>query len=311
VADHDPQNEPFAPPYVLNQSSVVVQNDDQAWPVSSPPPVPPSKPRRWRVAVVIIAVLALVGGLVVAGIAEIETIAQRASAPLGNNDDPLAGVPDAPPGSDEIPTERPTPIAAVCPPTCFTVASAGLLLPNGSLEGSLKLLGPAISPDFQHPTTAGAEYATSQGSTSGPPACFFLVSRSPLASTDASNADPVTFLGQDADDSDGSTLSQSARFFPTSAAADAYLRGEREQAESCQLADHSVGSTPSFDVPAPLTINAYAQISGTSRTYVYDIQRANVVVRFRVVSTDSLDESSIVHFLHTWATTDLAQLDVN
>jgi hypothetical protein len=260
--------------------------------------------------IIVISILALIGGLIGAGVAEFQAISQRAAtAPYDPGS--LIGVPDAPPGSDGIPTTKPTPAAAVCPPNCFTVASAGLMVPNGSLEGSLHILGPAISPDFQHPTTAAAEYATAALTWSGSSGCFLLASRTPVAEADASNADPVTFLGQNADDSDGSTITQSARFFPTSAAAEGYLRVEREQAESCQLADHSVGSTPSFDVSDPLAINAFAQISGSSRTYVYDIARANVVVRFRVVSTDSLDESSIVHFLHTWTTTDLSQLDVN
>ena len=106
-------------------------------------------------------------------------------------------------------------------------------------------------------------------------------------------------------------MTQVARFFPTPAAATAYMRVVREQAQSCRLADQAVRSTPSFAVPDSMNINAFAQTSTSAVTYIYDVQRANVVVRFRVVSSDGVDEPGVVHFLHTWVTTDLAQLELN
>jgi hypothetical protein len=265
------------------------------------------------VPVVIVGVLALVGGLVAAGVAEFQAVASRA-AQVDNGS--LIGVPDAPPGSDHVPTEAPTATAVDCPPTCFTVNVAGLLVPNTSLQASMPVGEPVAFADFQNPTTAAAEYADDAklwAILKQPDSCFFIYPLSPVGPAyggpDSTSQDPVTFLGETSDQSGGTTLTQNARFFPTSAAATAYMRGEREQQMLCQNDDHSIVSTPSFAVSGGMDINAFTQLRSGERTYVYDIQRANVVVRFQVVSQDSVDESAVVHFISTWTTTAFAPLD--
>ena len=307
------QPEPFAPPYVLNQSSVTIQNGEEAWPMSAPPPAPP-RSRRWLAPVVIVSLVALVGGLVAAGVAEVQAIAGHVSQADNGS---LIGVPDAPPGSDDVPTAQPTRAVAVCPPSCFTVASSGLMVPNGSLQGSMPIDRLAVSADFQHPTTAAAEYhadvAVWAAQSPNPLVCFFTDSRSPvspaLGGPDSTSDDPVTFLGTSADDTRGSTMTQSARFFTSSDAATAYLQSVQKQIELCHLVDPAVASAANFDLSPGITAVTFVETSATANTFVYEFQRANTVVRFRVVSTDHVDEDAVRHFLGTWATTDLAQLD--
>ncbi|MES1212653.1 MAG: hypothetical protein ABUT11_03810 [Leifsonia sp.] len=311
------QPEPFAPPYVLNQSSVTIENGEELWPVSAPSTAPAARsPQRrpWLAPVVIIGIVALIGGLVAAGAAEFRAIASQAD-PYDNGS--LIGVPDAPPGSDGIPTTKPTPILAVCPPNCFTVASAGLMVPNGSLQGSMPISGLSVSPDFQHPTTAAAEYrsdvAVWAAQSPNPLVCFFTDSRSPvspaLGGPDSTADDAVAFLGESTDDSHGSSMTQSARFFASSAAATDYLKRLQKQIGLCHLVDPAVDSAASFDLPSSVATVSFVEASATTTTYVFDFQRANAVVRFRVVTSDAIDENAVRHFLGTWATTDLAQLD--
>ncbi|HEY4226349.1 MAG TPA: hypothetical protein VGM70_11090 [Pseudolysinimonas sp.] len=303
---------PFAPPYVLNSSSVTIQNGEEVWPMSAPPPRPPRK-RPWLATVVIVGVVALVGGLVVAGLAEYQAIAGRVSQADNGS---FIGVPDAPPDSDHIPTEPPTTAAVDCPPTCFTVEVAGLLVPNNSLQASMPVGQPVAFADFQNPTTAAAEYADDArlwAILKEPDSCFFIYPLSPVGPTyggpDSTSQDPVTFLGETSDKSGGTTLTQNARFFPTSVAATAYMRSVRDEQMVCQNNDHSIVATPSFAVNEGMDINAFTQLRSGERTYVYDIQRANVVVRFQVVSQDSVDEPAVVHFINTWMTTTFAPLD--
>ena len=308
------QPEPFAPPYVLNESSVVIENGEEVWPMSAPSPRP-QRQRSWLVPVVIVGVLALVGGLVAAGVAEFQAVASRAGQVENGS---LIGVPDAPPGSDHVPTEAPTATAVVCPPSCFTVASAGLMLPNGSLLGSMPISDFSVSPDFQHPTTAAAEYQTDvsvwAAHSPNPLVCFFTDSRSPvspaLGGPDSTADDPVTFLGGGTDDSQGSSMTQSARFFASSAAATDYMTRLQKQIVLCHLVDPAVDSAASFDLPPSISTVTFVETSATTTTYVYDFQRANAVVRFRVVTSDNVDENAVRHFLGTWATTDLEQLPV-
>ena len=310
------QPEPFAPPYVLNESSVTIQNGEEVWPNSAPPPRPPRQ-RPWLVPVVIVGVLALVGGLVGAAVAEFQAIGDRVAAVGSDSNDTVPQPINVPTQAPPRPT--PTALSGTCDSGCLDLDSSGLMVPNNSLLTSMPLKALAVSPDFQHPSSVGLEYQADSLSwatkPSAPDPCFLVSTRSPIGPTlggpDSTSSDAVTYLGTTSDDSAGTQMTQTARFFPTPAAATAYMRNVREQLPACQSADHSVKSTPSFAIADPMDINAFAQISARSTTYVYDIQRANAVVRFRVVSTDGVDEPGIVHFLNTWVTTDLAQLDLN
>ena len=194
--------------------------------------------------------------------------------------------------------------------------SGWLLVPNNSLQASMPVGEPVATADFQNPTTAAAEYADDArlwAILKEPDSCFFIYPLSPVGPAyggpDSTSQDPVTFLGETSDQSGETTLTQNARFFPTSAAATAYMRRVREQQMVCQNDDHSVVATPSFAVNEGMDINAFTQLRSGVHTYVYDIQRANVVVRFQIVSQDSVDEPAVVHFINTWTTTSLAPLD--
>ena len=311
------QPEPFAPPYVLNPSSVVVQNGEEVWPTSAPRPRPPRPPRqrRWLVPVVILGVLALVGGLVAVGAVELQAIAQRAAT--GSHQQSSGPNYIVPSPAPLGPT--PNAFSTTCTSGCLTVASSGLMIPNGSLQGSMPISLLSVSADFQHPTTAGIEFfadvADWQGQTPQVPDCFFAVSRSPvatsLASPDGLSADPVTLLGTSVDRSQGSAMTQTARFFTSPASATDYEQQLRAQVGLCHATDPGVASAAGFELPPSVSAVTFVEKAGNTTTYVYDFQRANAVVRFRVVTNDSIDENAVRHFLGTWVTTDLAQLDLN
>ena len=308
------QPEPFAPPYVLNESSVTIQNGEEVWPMSAPPPRPPQK-RRWLVPVVIVGVLALVGGLVGAGAVELQTIAQRAST---GSRPPSSGPNYLAPSKAPIgPT--PTAFSPTCASGCLTLASSGLMIPNGSLQGSMPISLLSVSADFQHPTTAAIEFTSDvaiwQGQTPAVPDCFFTVSRSPVAtslgSSDGLSADPVTLLGTSVDRDRGTTMTQSARFFTSVQSASDYEKQLHTQIALCHTARPQTDSAAGFALPVGISAVTFVVKEAKSTTYVYDFQRANAVVRFRVVTSDSVDENAVRHFLGTWVTTDLAQLDLN
>jgi hypothetical protein len=310
------QPEPFAAPYVLNESSVTIQNGEEIWPASAPPPRPPRQ-RPWLVPVVILGVVALLGGLVGAGVAEFQAIGERVAAVGSDSNDsvpqPIITTKPAPPGP------MPTAFSATCAKGCLTVASSGLMIPNYSLLGSMPINRLSVSPDFQHPTTEGLEYQAdsaawgAQSPTSD--LCFFTGSRSPVspiagAPTDVAN-DPITFLGESVDLQQGTTMTQTARFFSSPGDASTYQSWVRGQVLDCQAADPRVEPAAGFELPPSVTAVAFVEKSANLTTYTYDFARANAVVRFRVVTSDNVDENAVRHFLGTWVTTDLAQLELN
>lgn len=307
------QPEPFAPPYVLNQSSVTIENGEEVWPNSAPPPRPPRQ-RRWLAPVVIIGVVALVGGLVGVGAVELQAIGQRADAGSGSDypPDPIITPIPAP----SAPT--PTAFSATCASGCLTVASSGKMIPDGSLQGSMPINRLSVSADFQHPTTATIEYFADIDiwQRQFPPYinCFFAVSRSPVSTTidspDRLSTDPVTFLGTSVDPTQGSAMTQTARFFTSPASAADYEQKLQAQISICHGNNPEIESAAGFDLPPGVSAVTFVDKEDRATTYVYDFQRANAVVRFRVVTSDNVDENAVRHFLGTWVTTNLAQLPV-
>ena len=314
MTDHDPQAR-FAPPYQLNASSVVTNGDD-GWPM--PAPEPPSRSpgrRRWVLPVVILSVVALVGGLIAAGAAEFQAIVDRASH-VDNGS--IIGVPNAPPGSDHVPTTPPTAAAVSCPPSCFTTAHAGLMIPDGSLLISVGANFLLDSTSMQAPTTASQLYQRDATQWALQPplpdACFLVDSTSPVSpsidSHDAASADAVVVLGSGTDPNGAGTLTQSARFFPDTASAEAYLASTAQQVVTCHLANSSVGPAAKLDVPDSVQMVTFTAHMGATTVYSIDLQRDNVVVRMRLATPGKIPEADFDRYVRTWATTNLAQLTV-
>lgn len=312
---------PFVPPYQLNTSSVVLNGDD-GWPMTAPVP-PPRTPRRrrWALPVVILSVVALVGGLVAAGAAEFQVIVDRASqgdrAGQADHGSPIGGVPDAPPGSDHVPTDPPTAAAVACPPTCFTTAHAGLMAPDGSL---LISLGDFFfdSTVMQAPATASQLYQRDAAQWVSrrllPDACFLAGSTSPVSLTlggpDAASNDAVVVLDSGTDPAGVETLTQSARFFADTTGAETYLASAAQQVATCHLANSGVGPAAKLDIPENVQMVAFTAHVGATTIYSIDLQRENVVVRVRLATRGNVSEADFDRYVRTWATTNLAQLTV-
>jgi hypothetical protein len=309
---------PFAPPYVLNPSSVTIENGEEIWPMSPPPPRQPGQ-RRWVLPVVILSVVVLVGGLVTAGAVAVQAIADRADQADNEPAIPaVPAVPDAPPGSDGIPTEPPTAAAVSCPPTCFTPAHAGLMIPDGSLLISLGGNFLLNSTSMQAPTTAAQLYQADASQWASrrplPDVCFFADSTSPVSPAiggpDAGSTDAVVLLGSGTDPSGAGTLTQAARFFTDTASADAYLASTAQQVVTCHLANSGVGPAAKLDVPNTVQMVTFTAHIGATTIYSIDLQRDNVVVRMRLATPGAISEADFDRYVRTWATTNLAQLPV-
>jgi hypothetical protein len=85
----------------------------------------------------------------------------------------------------------------------------------------------------------------------------------------------------------------------------------RRQIDACNAIDPSVEKAPGFAIPSDVTAAGFVADWGDVTIVTYDFQRANVVVRFRVVAQGDLDEEKLRQFLGTWVQTGLEQLPLS
>lgn len=260
--------------------------------------------RNWVVPVAIVGFIAV---LTIVALILLET----SLAGLANKTD--TSEPDYTP----IPHPTPTVFSSTCASGCLPAASAPLLIPNVSLQRSMDIdsdLAPPVPP----PTTAALEQQSDlahwRRAPSADPDCFFLASRSPVGLTpgsqDAQSLDAVAIL-QTSRILGGSTMTQTARFFTDPLAASDYERQLQLQLDACHVAEPRVGAASGFDLPPSVTAVALADSEDRTTTYLYDFQRANVVVRFRIETSDGVNENGVRSYLAAWASNDLAQVSLN
>lgn len=259
--------------------------------------LPARRPRVWIPIVIVVSSLVVVALVVVLVTSIMGLVANR----LGLN------APDQPLTTGSPPNPHAAaPLA--CPPECFDELSIeAAVLRDQTLEhfGFSRHDYPWGTYD---PTSAGSQYralaADWAGSERYPDECVFVVGSTPAAivldETDKDSADTVEWTGSHADADVATTLDQSLRIFPDTASATAYLETLEAQIDDCEYIYSGDGHSAAV-TPAPaLSLHKSCAAVGWVRTgkpgdrwraYVFDIQRANLVVRIRVLTDGSMTET--------------------
>jgi hypothetical protein len=218
----------------------------------------------------------------------------------------------------ETPFPTPTASSFSCVERCLDASSAPLMVPSESLQQTVPFSRRRVSAS-PHPTTASAEYQADTAAWNADPPddsdCLFVDSRSPVNpgrnGFDWTSDDPVAILGENVDDSGATTMTQTARFFTSQGFAADQMAWMRRQIDACNAIDPSVEKAPGFAIPSDVTAAGFVADWGDVTIVTYDFQRANVVVRFRVVAQGDLDEEKLRQFLGTWVQTGLEQLPLS
>jgi hypothetical protein len=266
---------------------------------------PPRPQRNWIVPV---AVLGFVVVVAIVGVALLEWEL------LGLRQSPDAG--PAQPHYTQSPA--PTAFSTTCTSGCLTVASARALTLDASLQRSLDIDSEGVA-EPKPPTTAALEYQRDAAAWSRQPGaapdCFVVGSRSPVALTPAGagaqSLDPVSILVTSGILGGNTTMTQTARFFTTPEAATEYEQQVQSQVGLCHSSNPRVAPADGLDVPPSVATVAFADSEDRTTTYVYDFLRANAVVRFRVVTSDGVNDNTVRSVLTTWADGDLATMELN
>lgn len=292
----------WIPPEVPAVASTPVDHPLQpAVPVVSPPPSP--KQPRWLVPTIVASVLFVVA----VAVGAVLVVANWLFSPY-DEFSVYSYTPD-----QALTTGSPaSPIAVeplVCPPACFTAESVpSTIVPKRAFE-DLGLLD-EVEPHGTHPeTTVGWLYSrdaddwTEFGAR--PDACFFAPSSAPYASSlnseTAGNKDPIVFTGTHVDRFDN-VADQAVRLFSDSAAAEAYMADLANSIAQCTQVQFGSGrNLYTADVALAASVNPPKSIAAVGwirtgdpgvrwRAYVFDVQRANMVIRIRVLSDGSIRE---------------------
>lgn len=197
----------------------------------------------------------------------------------------------------------------ICPPACFSAGSVpSTIVPKRAFEDLG--LPDEVEPYGTYPeTTVGWLYGRDAGDWrefgARPDACFFAPSSAPYASSlnseFAGNKDPIVFTGTHVDRFDN-VADQAVRLFPDSAAAEAYMADLANSIAQCTRVQFGSGrNLYTADVALAASVNPPKSIAAVGwirtgdpgvrwRAYVFDVQRANLVIRIRVLSDGSIRE---------------------
>jgi len=291
-----------------------------------PPPDPAGPPESddsygWVAPVVISFLVVLVAGLCTLAVFVTTTIVGRVAhdVTVAAAQPPAAVQP--PPfvkPTPAAPAPTPTALSFTCTSGCLDASTAGLMIPNESLQRTIPInrLRESASTTL---TTAAAEYQADTGAWDADPPdgtdCLFVGSRSAVNpgrnGFDWTSDDPVALLGKNIDARQTATMTQTARFFTSPGFATDQMAWMRKQIDACNVTDPTVAAASGFELPSDVTAVAFVAEWDDATIFTYDFQRANTIVRFRVVAHGDLDENKVRHFLGTWVQTDLEQLPLN
>jgi hypothetical protein len=267
-------------------------------------PVAVAPPSRRRTALVVTAIVvassAVLGALVVGIIAVAstfgETVTALGGAPI-STEPPLTGEPGSPLA------EQPSPCADPCfgaDDVRYTIADKG----EFTLLGLTETVAPWGTYDA---STVQAEYSYSAASweelEGTPDECFALFSWVPMAipfgERPSVSADAIHFTGTRQDPEIYSSLESSVRVFADTASATAHMVALDSQIDDCTHYQTGTGAeywsadvtkAPALDIPAKVAAVGWVEDAPLGRYYVFDVQRANLVVRTSLGTAGTITE---------------------
>jgi hypothetical protein len=271
-----------------------------------------AQPRRRRlwIPLTIIGGILVIVALVAAAVFAVSTLAARGFGTPSFSQPLETGAP-----------QWPTPIKQLtCDGPCFTTEDiAATVMSDEDLDyfGLTKHDFPWGTYD---PITADSAYRDAVASWKGhdgrPDECIFTLGASPSVidvTSDKGVLDEIQYTGDHATDDLSTSIDQSVRVFPDTAAATAYLTTLQSQINACtELTVGTGANTYTAEIsPAPaLNLREDEASIGWVRTgdpgprwraYIYDVQRGNLVVRTRMLTDGGYYESEFRDFVEYYA----------
>lgn len=208
-----------------------------------------------------------------------------------------------------------------CAGPCFDESSIPALTADAQMFARLGLGEETAPPGTYDPTTAGQlaregnQYWESYGGE--PDECFFAPTSAPILAADESagieSADAVHFLGTYEDIVFVDMMEQSARVFPDSASASAYLAALATAIRSCDRVEigpsddrysATITPTPALSLPNEVAAIGWVRegLPGARwRAYTIDLLRGNVVVRVRLLTDGAVTEQQYRNTVELYA----------
>lgn len=269
-----------------------------------PPPVPPRKRPKWLIPLIVVGGLSVLSGIV--GVVVVFVLLVYPSEgvhvffgdPLANDQPLTVGAPASPVALEPL----------ECPPACFDrMSMRETILPDRSFSD----LGvPNVTAPFGTwpEDTAGMLNRYHSAELTGhlePDACFFIPTIAPYSAaqslTEWHSVDPIFHTGT-YEDRFGNVAEQSVRLFKDSASAELYMRTLSEDVALCDRVDIEIDGyyyravvDPAVSISPPRSVASIGWIATGApgpgwRSYVYDIQRGNLVTRVSLYTDGSITE---------------------
>jgi hypothetical protein len=290
----------------------------------------PQRRRGLLVTAIVAGSLLLVGAIIAGSFAlgNLITEAIANTPPVGIDDGSASGPVDDIVNEPLIGGDAASPHAinpTECPDSCFTAAVIGKTIGsdiNLSALGVPKLVQPwgempSSTPQGEY--RYAADYWTSETGT--PDECFVVTYPSPvavgIAERPGQSMDGVYFTGTNSSDDEYSSLSSAARLFTDTASATAHMEALDSMVAACTHYEMGTGSSywtadvtsaPQVTIPSNVAASGWVEVSPFGRYYVYDLQRANVVVRSTLFTDGAVTEAEFHDYIESLAV-QLGELD--
>lgn len=290
---------------------------------STPAQPPPRRRRALLVSSIIVGSVVLIGAIVAGSFAlgDLITEALAETSVIGADD----GSSDGPVGdivNDPLMTGDASSPHAVdpteCPESCFTAAVIGKTI---GTDIDLASLGvpTVVQPWGELPSSTpqaeyryAADYWTNETGT--PDECFVMSYPAPVAvgidERPGQSMDGVYFTGTNSSEDEYSSLTSAARLFGDTASATAHMEALDSKVAACTHYEMGTGSSywtadvtraPQIVVPDNVAASGWVEVSPFGRYYVYDMQRANVVVRSTLYTDGAVTEAQFHDYVESLA----------
>jgi hypothetical protein len=256
----------------------------------------------WLVIALVVAAVVGFGALMVVGFAAYVNHSYSETSP----DQPFL----------EGPAQRPDANSPLlCPDQCFALESSDLLAVSAAETASLSIedethgVGDLGSSTVAEVAPPGGEQWLEVG---GDAECSFITTSAPYfpVGPDSTSADPIRWV--QVWETDDEMMDISSRQFPSTEAATAFLRDLHTRVAECPWQDLNIPAaggldttliqiTPQAAIEVPADVAAVGWVrEGTPgprwRSYVWDLQRGNLVVQVRVLTDGRVLEQDVAEF---------------
>lgn len=207
-----------------------------------------------------------------------------------------------------------------CPDECFSIADADLIAVAADDLVSLSIADELYGVGELEPSTVSAvapQVGEQWLGVGGDAECAFVPSNAPYIAVgpDSTSDDPITWVQTWETDMEFTDIA--ARVFPTTDGASAFMRDLHERVAACPWQDLDIPAAGGLDtslveITAQAAINVPSDVAAVGwvregepgprwRSYVWDLQRGNLIVQVRVLTDGRILEQDVATYAELMA----------